>query len=40
MLLCLNVIPMGWKLAVATAQHVMRQLAKKSNEIPRELELR
>ena len=39
-MLCLNVIPMGWKLAVAIAQHVMRNLVKKSGQIPAELELR
>ena len=39
-MLCLNVIPMGWKLAVAIAQHVMRQLVRNTSKIPRELELR
>ena len=39
-MLCLNVIPMGWKLAVAVAQHVMRQLVRQSNMVPKELELR
>ena len=39
-MLCLNVIPMGWKLAVAIAQHVMRQLVRQTNLVPKELELR
>ena len=37
---CLIVFPMGWKLAVPMAQHVMRRLTTKNNEIPRKLALR
>ena len=39
MLTC-NVIPMGWKLAVGIVQHCMRELVRRSEVMPAELELR
>ena len=39
MLTC-NVIPMGWKLAVGIVQHCMRELVRRSELMPAELELR
>ena len=37
---CCNVVPMGWKLAVAVAQHCLRRLAAHSEALPPSLELR